>query len=417
MRCFVCIFLLMCSYLISQNQYKVYFNEIRANDDATDDIEFIELIGPAGTNLSAFKITHFNGSETVDGGIWQHVIGPFTIPDDGITDDQVLPLGFYVLAMTGVTNADETIPGAMQNGPDGLVLYDASGNILDAVAWEGAGDLVVDDPGTVFTNVAVNTNSYLHITVDDDAGDNSLQSPNNGYADDGSGWLLGAATPGAVNFNQISGDISLPVELLNFSAKGFADQIVLHWQTVSETENTGFNIYRANGENDEYHIISSYRNNSDLLGFGNSPTGKLYSFTDKDSFLKTGKSYYYKIADINYTGHISFHGPVKATITISESQTVKDSRYILFQNYPNPFNPVTEIKISLKKPVNKADIEIFDLSGRKVKSLYSGPISVTGFSVSWDGTNQSGKPVASGYYFYCFKTENKLLMKKMLFLK
>lgn len=417
MRCFVCIFLLMCSYLISQNQYKVYINEIRANDDATDDIEFIELIGPAGTDLSGFKIAHFNGSETVDGGIWQHIIGAYTIPDDGITDDQVLPLGFYVLAMAGVTNADETIPGTMQNGPDGLILYDDSGNILDAVAWEGAGDLTVDDPGTVFTNVAVGSNSYLHITADDDAGDNSLQAPNNGYKDDGSGWLLGVATPGAVNFNQTSGDISLPIELLSFSAKGFAEQVILQWQTVSETENTGFNVYRANGENDEYYIISSYRNNPDLLGFGNSPTGKTYSFTDKDSFLKAGKTYYYKIADINYDGQISFHGPVKAVLAISESETFKDSRNILFQNYPNPFNPVTEIKIRLKKPVSEAEIEIFDISGRKVRSLWSGQISVTDFIVSWDGTDQGGKPVASGYYFYCFKTSNKFLMKKMLFLK
>ena len=64
---------------------QVFLNEIRANDESTDDGEFIELIGPAGTDIGNWQIEHYNGS----GGdlIFSYTIPEGTlIPDDGVTD-------------------------------------------------------------------------------------------------------------------------------------------------------------------------------------------------------------------------------------------------------------------------------------------------------------------------------------------
>ncbi len=208
------IFLL--SPLIAQNSVKVYFNEIRANDASTDDIEYIELIGPAGLNLNGYVIRHYNGASTSDGSLWSHTIGTFSIPNDGITDSKGVSLGLYVLGAASVTNVDESTSWSnnrIQNGPDGLILYDgdpnSGGNILDAIAWEGTGDLTTDDPGTVTTTGLKSANNYPHVTPDDDSGDNSLQAPNSVFDDDGSNWTLAAATPGAINAGQISGNIQL----------------------------------------------------------------------------------------------------------------------------------------------------------------------------------------------------------------
>ena len=76
--------LVMATTILSQNAYQVYFNEIRAIDQGSEDIEFIELIGPAGTSLQNFQIVHYNGSMGQDGGIWTTTIGNFTIPNECI---------------------------------------------------------------------------------------------------------------------------------------------------------------------------------------------------------------------------------------------------------------------------------------------------------------------------------------------
>jgi len=203
------------SPLLEQNSVKVYFNEVRPDNAGTDNSEFIELIGPVGTDLNGFKIIHFNGAASSDGGLWTHIIGSFTIPDDGITDSEGNSLGFFILADIGVSNQDETLPDItgsasdIQGGPDGVFLFDSKDKLLDAIAWEGTGDIGVDDPDSVVISGITSANNYLHVTIDDDAGDNSLQAPNSVFDDDGTNWTLAAATPGAINTGQVSGSIQL----------------------------------------------------------------------------------------------------------------------------------------------------------------------------------------------------------------
>jgi hypothetical protein len=98
-------------------------------------------------------------------------------------------------------------------------------------------------------------------------------------------------------------------------------------------------------------------------------------------------------------------------------------------NYPNPFNPSNEGRnpgttISYELPVNveNAIIEIFNIKGEKLRSLRTFPNRGLGtssaLSVTWDGTDQHHKPVASGIYLYRLKTDEGVLMsKKMLLLR
>ena len=86
MRLIVTIILMLAVSAFAQNSFMLYINEVRANDASTDDIEFIELIGPAGTVLTNFQIVHYNGAYGVDGPLWTHTIGTFTLPNDGIVD-------------------------------------------------------------------------------------------------------------------------------------------------------------------------------------------------------------------------------------------------------------------------------------------------------------------------------------------
>ncbi|MCC7430557.1 T9SS type A sorting domain-containing protein [bacterium] len=85
----------------------------------------------------------------------------------------------------------------------------------------------------------------------------------------------------------------------------------------------------------------------------------------------------------------------------------------LSQNYPNPFNPTTKIAYELQAN-QKAKLTVFNVLGEVVKEFLLEKQS--GF-VEWNGTNFSGKQVASGIYFYELRTENFSKTKKMILLK
>jgi serine protease len=90
--------------------------------------------------------------------------------------------------------------------------------------------------------------------------------------------------------------------------------------------------------------------------------------------------------------------------------------FSLAQNYPNPFNPTTAIEFSLKKASN-VTLSIFDILGREVKMLYSGPLTAGTHSLIWNSTDQSGNLVTSGIYFYRLESSEGSLTKRMVLLK
>jgi len=88
----------------------------------------------------------------------------------------------------------------------------------------------------------------------------------------------------------------------------------------------------------------------------------------------------------------------------------------LYQNEPNPFNPRTTIRFSLAQ-AGPAELVIYDVNGRKVKTLVSGNQVAGQYQVVWDGTNDAGMAVASGVFWSQLKTEGFSTNKKMVILK
>jgi hypothetical protein len=97
-------------------------------------------------------------------------------------------------------------------------------------------------------------------------------------------------------------------------------------------------------------------------------------------------------------------------------QTELPVRFSLQQNYPNPFNANTEISFSIPKS-GYVQIDIYDLGGRKLKTIHSGEMEAGSHSLLWDGRNESGDLVGSGIYFYRLKAESGVIVKKMTLLK
>jgi Tol biopolymer transport system component len=71
----------------------------------------------------------------------------------------------------------------------------------------------------------------------------------------------------------------------------------------------------------------------------------------------------------------------------------------LFPNYPNPFNPSTTIRYDLDRD-SAVRLQIFDVRGRKIRTLADGESGAGSYSVTWDGLGSDGNRVASGIYIY-----------------
>jgi len=90
--------------------------------------------------------------------------------------------------------------------------------------------------------------------------------------------------------------------------------------------------------------------------------------------------------------------------------------YNLYNAYPNPFNPVTTLRYDLPEDA-MVNITIYDMMGRQINTLVSGPQNAGYKSIQWDATNNTGQPVSAGLYLYTIQAGKFRQTKKMVLLK
>jgi hypothetical protein len=66
-------------------------------------------------------------------------------------------------------------------------------------------------------------------------------------------------------------------------------------------------------------------------------------------------------------------------------------------NYPNPFNPRTTLRFHLERSAF-TQVEIFDLAGRRIRSLHAGELTAGAHDLAWDGRAGDGSWCPSGVY-------------------
>jgi len=88
----------------------------------------------------------------------------------------------------------------------------------------------------------------------------------------------------------------------------------------------------------------------------------------------------------------------------------------LNNNYPNPFNPETTISYSVKErgPVT---IEIYNVKGQLVKTVVKGIQEPGNHTIVWNGTDDNGRSVSSGVYYYKMQAGKYSSTKKMIMMK
>jgi hypothetical protein len=91
---------------------------------------------------------------------------------------------------------------------------------------------------------------------------------------------------------------------------------------------------------------------------------------------------------------------------------MKASGLLLEQNAPNPVSNSTSIAFSLLSP-SDVSLDIFDVSGRLVRKLTSGPREAGSHQVSWNGLDDSGSRLANGVYYYRLSTSTGVATKSL----
>lgn len=87
--------------------------------------------------------------------------------------------------------------------------------------------------------------------------------------------------------------------------------VLVEWTTESEVETAGFNVYRSEGAEGPYVKI-----NPELIPSSPDPIlGGHYVYTDTD--VVAGRTYYYKLEDVELDGTTALHGPIEVVAKAS----------------------------------------------------------------------------------------------------
>jgi len=145
----------------------------------------------------------------------------------------------------------------------------------------------------------------------------------------------------------------------------------------NDSNNQYYHIYKSINEGVTWHDMTFNINPELILDIDAvSSGGKIYSWASTARGI-------FRLVD------------TAITIGITNNNNNIPAVYRLVQNYPNPFNPVTTIKYEIPKD-SKVKLVVYDLLGRKVKTLVNNEIKSAGYyKVEFNMLNY-----ASGVYFY-----------------
>ncbi len=155
--------------------------------------------------------------------------------------------------------------------------------------------------------------------------------------------------------------------------------------------------------------------------------GKGY-FTDSGLRLGNDESQEVRLGDLDGDGDLDAFVANSGGNKVYFNSTGEDSstgigrnqalpqEFKLNQNYPNPFNPTTTIGYYLPAE-GIVNVTVYDLLGRKVKTLVNTFLSAGEHSIEWNATNEDNNPIPSGVYFYLLASDDIRLQKKMILLR
>ncbi len=201
----------------------------------------------------------------------------------------------------------------------------------------------------------------------------------------------------------------VPVQLASFTGSAVPqnNSIVFNWRTISETNNYGFYLQRAETATSGYTDLP----NSFMPGHGTTVMPHDYSWTYVNAPAGSG---HYRLRQVDLDGTIHYTEPIVVIngVTSAGERVGAPTRFELGQNYPNPFNPSTEIAFSVDV-TGDAQLVVYNSIGQQVTTLYDG-VAQAG---QMHRVRLDASALASGTYFYRLVSGQKNELRKMILLK
>jgi hypothetical protein len=188
----------------------------------------------------------------------------------------------------------------------------------------------------------------------------------------------------------------VPTRLQGFNTVIKQRGIEISWR-LSEAGAMDFVVLRAEDPDGQFRGLPS----PDISGENLS-----YTFTDKN--CEPGRNYRYRVNVLENNE--------QRTLFETDALLIPVQSSTLYQNYPNPFNPTTTISFVLPEK-SHANLSIYSLEGKLVKTLINEEVDEGHEQITWDGTGSHGNRVSSGVYYYRLKAGKKVLTRKMVLLK
>jgi M6 family metalloprotease-like protein len=171
----------------------------------------------------------------------------------------------------------------------------------------------------------------------------------------------------------------------------------LQYELLAREPNEVVRLYRSQEADGGWQVIAD---NLEPQQYEN------YEFVDTS--VEPGRTYYYLLeSQIDGETQRELH---------RGSVTVPARDMVLEQNQPNPFNPSTSIRFYLPAQ-GPVELNVYDIRGALVRRLAQGAFGAGSHSVAWDGTDDYGRPVASGVYVYRLTADRRSQTRKMLLVK
>lgn len=187
----VLVAVLLATAAVEVSAQAVFINELHYDNDGTDAGEFVEIAGPAGTDLAGWTVELYNGNGGASYG---------TINLTGVLPDQSFGGGTLSFLHAGIQNGE----------PDGMALVDPVGTVLMFISYEGT-FVAVGGPADGMTSEDIGVSEGSSTPLGESL--YLVDVPNRGQVYTDFIWIGPfGETPGAVNIGQV-----LPVEMTGFT--------------------------------------------------------------------------------------------------------------------------------------------------------------------------------------------------------
>lgn len=302
-----------------------------------------------------------------------------------LDDNQPLPPNVPMKGLASISNPPANAPHAYNEAIDRWWTFDLPASMT--------GDITLSYPGSENSLPAPTNSGVLGIGL---WTGNNWNTPA-GY---GTGVVNGIGTVSATNLSSINNlvitanTVTLPIQLLSFTAKGNGQQVELSWSTAAEINNDYFTVERS-ADGEQFEALSK------VDGSGTSSNTQHYQYDDL-SPLK-GISYY-RLKQTDFDGHYSY-SEIRA-VTLGNKPDLP--ALIINSVGPNPFEDRLSVSIS-NNSAGTVLLQLIDAAGKSVFSKKE-QISAGTTVIELSGINNP----EAGTYLLHVSCDGKVTTKKVI---